>query len=86
MAPAIRLRQLWLVTLVGLALLATLLPAPRAAADHTPVPGTVTLVGSLQAELGCPSDWQPDCAATRLQPTQCWPRPSRPRRTRRAHC
>ena len=42
--------------------------APTAAADHTPVPGTVALVGSLQSELGCPGDWQPECAATRLAP------------------
>ncbi len=26
----------------------------------------VTLVGSLQSELGCPGDWQPGCEATRL--------------------
>ena len=25
---------------------------------------TATLVGDLQSELGCPGDWQPDCAAT----------------------
>ncbi|MFN8443849.1 MAG: hypothetical protein U0175_23925 [Caldilineaceae bacterium] len=32
-----------------------------------PGPGyTVALVGSLQAALGCPGDWQPDCAATEL--------------------
>ena len=42
--------------------------AAPARADHTPVPGTVALVGSLQSELGCPGDWQPECAATRLQP------------------
>ena len=42
--------------------------APTAAADHTPVPGTVALVGSLQSELGCPGDWQPECAATQLAP------------------
>ena len=42
--------------------------APTAAAHHTPVPGTVALVGSLQSELGCPGDWQPECAATRLAP------------------
>ncbi|WP_313556315.1 pullulanase-type alpha-1,6-glucosidase [Miniimonas arenae] len=30
---------------------------------------TFTLVGSLQDELGCPGDWQPDCAATALAPT-----------------
>jgi pullulanase-type alpha-1,6-glucosidase len=43
--------------------------AAPAAADHTPVPGVVALVGSLQSELGCPGDWQPECAATRLAPT-----------------
>jgi hypothetical protein len=26
----------------------------------------VTIAGSLQSELGCPGDWQPDCAATHL--------------------
>ena len=34
--------------------------------DHTPDPASVTITGSLQSELGCPGDWQPDCAATRL--------------------
>jgi glycosidase len=28
----------------------------------------VTLAGSLQSELGCPGDWDPACAASRLQP------------------
>ena len=28
----------------------------------------MTLVGSLQSELGCPGDWQPECDATQLQP------------------
>ena len=36
------------------------------AASHTPDPTSVTVVGSLQSELGCPGDWQPDCAATHL--------------------
>ena len=35
-------------------------------ADHTTEPGNVTIVGSLQDELGCPGDWQPDCAASHL--------------------
>jgi hypothetical protein len=48
--------------LAGLAL------APQASADHTTMPASVTLVGSLQSELGCPGDWQPGCAATALQP------------------
>ena len=28
----------------------------------------MTLVGSLQSELGCPGDWQPECDATHLLP------------------
>ncbi|MEK7329057.1 MAG: alpha-amylase family glycosyl hydrolase, partial [Chloroflexota bacterium] len=27
---------------------------------------TVTIAGSLQSEIGCPADWQPDCAASHL--------------------
>lgn len=40
-------------------------PTP-AFADHTPDPTTVTIAGSLQQELGCPGDWQPECASTHL--------------------
>jgi hypothetical protein len=29
-------------------------------------PTSVTIAGSQQSELGCPGDWQPDCAATHL--------------------
>jgi glycosidase len=29
-------------------------------------PATVTIAGSLQSELGCPGDWQPECASTHL--------------------
>ena len=29
-------------------------------------PTAVTIAGSLQSELGCPGDWQPECAATHL--------------------
>ena len=32
----------------------------------TPDPATVTIAGSLQSELGCPGDWQPECTATHL--------------------
>jgi YD repeat-containing protein len=35
-------------------------------ADAVTQPTTVTLVGDFQSELGCPGDWQPDCAATQL--------------------
>ncbi|MGH3071233.1 MAG: alpha-amylase family glycosyl hydrolase [Gaiellaceae bacterium] len=43
-----------------------LLLASGAPASHTPAPATVTIAGSLQSELGCSGDWQPDCAATHL--------------------
>ena len=39
---------------------------PAALASHTPNPSSVTVAGSLQSELGCPGDWQPECGATRL--------------------
>ena len=42
-----------------------LLSLPASAAD-TPAPATVTLVGSLQSELGCAGDWDPSCASTYL--------------------
>ncbi|MFK4836607.1 pullulanase-type alpha-1,6-glucosidase [Microbacterium sp. ZW T2_14] len=38
--------------------------APAAAAERT-----FALVGSLQSELGCSADWQPECAATELAAT-----------------
>jgi pullulanase-type alpha-1,6-glucosidase len=55
--------RLAVLVLAGIALLT----AP-ARAHHTPAPNVVALVGSLQSELGCPGDWQPECAATRLEP------------------
>ncbi len=45
--------------------LATALPA---AADHTPTPSRVTLMGDLMSELGCESDWNESCTATDLLP------------------
>ncbi len=45
---------------------ASLVLIPAATASHTPNPSAVTVAGSLQSELGCPGDWQPDCAATHL--------------------
>ncbi|NJL29082.1 MAG: hypothetical protein HC897_14960 [Thermoanaerobaculia bacterium] len=57
-----RLRQSlpWLAFLLLLAAPVALL------ASDTPDPSSVTVAGSLQSELGCPGDWQPDCAATHL--------------------
>ncbi len=62
------------VFVVVLALAAGFLPAngplaaiaPRAASANTPDPTSVTLVGDLQSELGCPGDWDPACVATDL--------------------
>lgn len=31
-----------------------------------PQPASVTIAGSFQTEVGCPGDWQPDCAVTNL--------------------
>src|SRR5919201_6108203 len=45
---------------------AALLLVPAATGSPTPNPSSVTIAGSLQSELGCPGDWQPDCAATHL--------------------
>src|SRR3546814_16344516 len=42
------------------------LPALAAQAPAEPEPQAVTVAGSLQSELGCPGDWQPDCAASGL--------------------
>jgi glycosidase len=39
---------------------------PTALASHTPDPTSVTIAGSLQSELGCPGDWQPECGNTHL--------------------
>jgi Pullulanase N2 domain len=57
------MRSAVLVVVAGVLALA----AP-AQANHTQVLGVVALVGSLQSELGCPGDWQPECVQTRLQP------------------
>ena len=41
-------------------------PHGRERRHRPPQPGSVTIAGSLQSELGCPGDWQPDCAGTHL--------------------
>ena len=41
-------------------LAATIIAAPQAEPD------SVTVAGDLQSELGCPGDWQADCAVTHL--------------------
>ena len=63
-----RTRRLLLLGLAALGL--ALIPAATA---NTPDPASVTIAGSLQSELGCPGDWQPECAATHLQPVDGQP-------------
>ena len=61
-------RALHLFVLFSL-LVATFAPiftSSAAQAADTPAPTAVTLVGNVQAALGCGSDWDPTCAATYL--------------------
>ncbi len=63
-----------IAVLAGAALVATAAAAPAAGATANAVAPTqaasttVTLVGSLQDELGCPADWDPACTETLLEP------------------
>ena len=57
-------KSLVLVLVLGLAAATLDLAAPARPAGAEPA--TVTIAGSLQQELGCPDDWQPDCPATNL--------------------
>ncbi len=61
-----RPRWSYLALLLAFLGLASILSARATQAAHTPDPASVTIAGSLQSELGCSGDWQPDCAATYL--------------------
>ncbi|OLT06071.1 hypothetical protein BJF77_16010 [Kocuria sp. CNJ-770] len=63
--PSTVLAGLLSATAVGAAPVAVGLAA---AAPAAAAPPAVTLVGSLQDELGCSADWQPSCAETVLAP------------------
>jgi pullulanase-type alpha-1,6-glucosidase len=52
--------------LTALLLLMTMVAVTPVGADHTDAPASVTIAGSLQSELGCSGDWQPECANTHL--------------------
>ncbi len=67
LAPGTARRVLAVLTGVAVAATGVLvaLPTLPAAAQA----GTVTLVGDLQDELGCATDWDPGCAATALAAT-----------------
>lgn len=68
MSPVKRYRLVASLSLLALAgaVLLTSYGLDAARASDTTAPSSVTLVGSLQNELGCPGDWQPDCANTKL--------------------
>lgn len=53
------------VCITGLLLVILSMPPTVLAAD-TPAPSSVTLVGSLQDELGCNGDWNPACTNSHL--------------------
>src|SRR4051794_15497314 len=56
-------------TLIGLiACVLAVCAGPVVSRAQASAPSAVTLVGSLQSELGCPGDWQPECAQTHLVP------------------
>jgi Ca2+-binding RTX toxin-like protein len=60
-----RSRTLGLAAAALLVLPVLLLARPVGAAAATQ-PSSVTVVGSFQSELGCGSDWKPDCATSQL--------------------
>jgi hypothetical protein len=62
---SVRHRRLAAGLVVALGALTVPLVETARSAD-TPPPTSVAVAGSLQSELGCPGDWQPDCAATEL--------------------
>jgi pullulanase-type alpha-1,6-glucosidase len=53
------------VVTAALAVAGLTLPPP-AAADHVPAPAGVSVPGAHNSEMGCPGDWQPDCARAGL--------------------
>ncbi|MGH3881099.1 MAG: pullulanase-type alpha-1,6-glucosidase [Actinophytocola sp.] len=54
------------VLIAALTAAIALTPAVPAGADHTAAPETVSVPGTHSSEMGCPGDWQPDCAQARL--------------------
>src|SRR4051794_25597674 len=66
---AVRPRRVRAGTLIWLiACVLAVCAGPVASRAQAAAPSAVTLAGSLQSELGCPGDWQADCAQTHLDP------------------
>jgi len=59
-------RALTLLTALGIALVGVVVPQVTPALAETT---SVAVVGSLQSEIGCPGDWQPDCTQSELLAT-----------------
>ena len=59
-------RRMSMITALAAVCSLLALTGSSALGSHTPNPTSVTIAGSLQSELGCPGDWQPDCASTHL--------------------
>ena len=56
------------VCLAAAAAVVTVIQPYQALAHHTPQPSVVTVAGWHNSEMGCPGDWQPDCAQGHLTP------------------
>ena len=65
--PSRRRRRLSLAALTGTMALTATVAAVPSYADHTEVPARVSLMGDLQAELGCTTDWDEACTRTDMQ-------------------
>jgi glycosidase len=65
-AKRLAFRRLFISCLSLVTLISGVMGPTPVLASHTPAPSSVTIAGSLQSELGCSGDWQPDCAATHL--------------------
>ncbi|MGE0819853.1 MAG: alpha-amylase family glycosyl hydrolase [Candidatus Nanopelagicales bacterium] len=59
-------RRALLAAATSVLLAAATLPAVVSPATAVTGPSSVTIAGSLQSELGCPGDWQPDCTTSML--------------------
>ncbi|BDZ65019.1 pullulanase-type alpha-1,6-glucosidase [Agromyces mangrovi Wang et al. 2018] len=63
------LARRWFAAGITGALAASVLTVLPLAAANSAEGDTFAVVGSLQSELGCPGDWQPECDATELAAT-----------------
>jgi hypothetical protein len=61
------MRRSWLALIISAITVLSLCTGPvPAGADPAPQPDAVAVGGSFNSEIGCPGDWQPDCAQAQL--------------------